>query len=512
MPKIFNYYKNYSKYYVNPFFLDFKAVKILKSNKEQKARIYYCTHYKKNVDDKDKDNNLQENSNGAGSNYEVSSEEIKVIFNTIIKKKINDPSNILEELTLDDNNDIQTYKIEFEKNEKADLDISSNFNNFSNNSIISGLVSRISTEEHCKNLLDENIYERFLEKKMSSDKLSNFNLSTHYARENTENEYAKNTESTGANLNLKTVMATTEENEKQTKVNFTLGKYSQSNQISQYSSKFGSEKKKNTTESKLINIKNLKQDKNELVKRLEKTTFATTSKIISQKHVVNLNNNKNKKITFFQQQPIQQVLKEKIGPSELIEKKNSSNVVASVPKKAEENLTSNIITSAKISNQNLHNPDLLKSPNDKINKVIMTPLNLAGITAKQSSISITSRVGKTKINSNRTISKDELFSTSTITKNINLIANKSVDFKKVFTPSTPYSSNKKMNSNYQASINSSNNKLRSSAKINNTFIELENGNGNEIISSTTAKTIVKKPNKKFNSFNSGIFLKLIVFR
>ena len=389
MHRIFNYWKNYSKYYCNPLFLDFEVGKILKSYKEKKARIYYRTQYKKNSHT---DLKKHIDSKGPGP-YDESCEDNKsnkIIFNTLIKENIDHHTNILEELTLDENNDFLTYKIEFEIKRKSDHNLSVNFNNFSENSIISGLVSRLSTEEYCKNLLNAEECDKFLDKKLSSDKFSNVNLSTNYARTLTENDYNKNTET-----NLKTL--NTEESEKP-KLNFTIGKYT---------AKFCSDKKKNQVESKLVNIKNMKpsEEKATLMNKMmgQKTT---TNNVYVNNFNNNNNSNKKKEKIHFPQPDLQAIS----SVIRTIDKKSSSNVVATVPKKADENLIYNT--------NNTKNQDLVISPNNKIGKVL-NPLYLAGIGingGKQLFKGMTPRIyndnNKNTLTAtiNRNISKDNNFS------------------------------------------------------------------------------------------------------
>ena len=496
MIRIYNYYKNYSKYYCNPFFLDFAVGKIIKTYKQHKARIYYRTNYRKD--------SQAESRKGTDSKgyYEDSCEENKSnkrIFNTITKKKINDPSNILEELTLDSNNDFLTYKIEFER-ERNDLNLSFNFNNFSDNSIISGLVSRISTEECCKNLLDEHTFEKHLKKNLSLDKIENFNLSTNCGKLDTnENEYLK------SETNFKTV--TTEETERP-KVMFTIGKYS-----ARLSA--GSDKKKNektSVENKPGPFKNIKPSE----EKKEKTSSANK---INQK-IYYLNNN-HKKISLLHQQPIKPI--STTTKVEINDKKRYANVVASVPKRTDEN---------NININNIKNPELLKSPNDKFNKVIINPLNLACLTGtKQVQQNNTSRAQTSSScknqfnidNNNRNISKDfsstasrfmdkdmntininlnsskvNNIKNSISTKKINFIcSNKSVDFKKVINNS---SSKKSMisNFNYNSNNNNNTNGLRNSAQIEKHISELDNTTSNDIEIEK-----VKNPFIKVNSFNTS---------
>jgi len=505
MNRIFNYWKNYSKYYCNPLFLDFEVGKILKSYKEQKARIYYRTQYKKNSHT-DSKKHIDSKGPGPGP-YDESCEDNKsnkIIFNTLIKENIDHHTNILEELTLDENNNFLTYKIEFEIKRKSDHNLSVNFNNFSENSIISGLVSRLSTEEYCKNLLNAEECDKFLDKKLSSDKFSNVNLSTNYARELTENDYNKNTET-----NLKTL--NTEESEKP-KLNFTIGKYT---------AKFCSDKKKNQVESKLVNIKNMKpsEEKATLMNKMmgQKTTTNNVNNFSN-----NNNSNKKKEKIHFPQPDLQAIS----SVIRTIDKKSSSNVVATVPKKADENLircrragkcecdrlieaneSPTCVSHEPVTRKgpqpantnNTKNQDLVViSPNNKIGKVV-NPLYLSGINGgKQLFKGMTPRIyNDTNKNTLTTL-------TATINRNISKDNNFS-DRLKDSLSSNKLTTSKNVKSNNTLTFVSTN-KSDEFKKRNSDGKKLMNDCCNE----NDANKAKKSSKKKFNSINKTCNILLII--
>jgi len=117
LPRMFHYYQNYIKYYCNPFFLEFKLGKIIKSFKEQKARLYYNKRYadktnakkaennkeidkekgkengKEKENEKDKNGNKVEIQNNKSGNISSDKDEYsnKInFFNTLINNKINE--------------------------------------------------------------------------------------------------------------------------------------------------------------------------------------------------------------------------------------------------------------------------------------------------------------------------------------------------------------------------------------------------------------------------------------
>jgi len=452
--------------------MDFEVGKIIKNYKDQKAKLYYRTQYRKNsnTDKKDKDSKITSNEESCEENISN-----KVIFNTLVKKKINDPSNILEELTLDSNNDFLTYKIEFEQEQQKDINLSFNYSNNSIKSIISGVESRISTVECCKNLLEDTAKEQPLE--------TNLNLSTDYARENTENNYAKNTET-----NMKT--ETTIESEKfkdkyKYKINFTMGKYSsrltcfeKKKPILCCSTGFstglnGIEIKHNTTNIKLNNDK-------------------ISNKIIYNKFYTSNDKNKisfipQQQITFKPQLPIQEIKK-----LNTIEKKSSSNVVANVPKEES-------------------NFDCKSSPNYKAGKVIVPNLNFSCLTGSKHG-SITTRLQsltKSQINSNRNsndqsnIQVNNQFNNpfskaknSSSNRNISFIStNKSVDFKKAI------NNNSKLINNNLGSTITSTKIIRHTSNLEKNILDFDN-TFNEIEVDNTDKEV----NKILNPFHTGIYL------
>ncbi len=483
MPRIFNYYKNYSKYYCNPFFLDFDVGLILKMYKDHKARLYFQTQYKRNPE------NLHAKKTEKASDCKITSEEIsednrsnKIIFNTIVKAKLNSPS--IDELQLDEYSDCLTYKIELEMEK--------------NN--ISGLFSRVSSEECYTNLLDlekNEMYDKN-EKKEKNEKNENLNLSTNCGREVTENnnEHNENNEYLAKNTEtyMKTV-ASTEESEKN-KFILTLGKFSKLGYL-------GSEKKKadRDKEQKFINIKNVKQNE-------EKYTM--DSKINSK--LFNFYNKDKKKISFIAMQQIQaNNLNNLTGNL----KKVTSNVVATVSRTEEEN-------------NNTKNPEILISPNKKTNNKIVYPLNFAGITGTKSQATTPRILNSNKnINLYRNSSKDNeekdekekekekekskdkdiqfrcqiSQKKNTIKSNQNLMfvgSNKSVDVKKLINSNNANTSTKKiMNGFVQNYHVNPNNNMRMSAHLD------KNVNKLDFECSETDPYKEKKKEIKLNSFCAG---------
>ena len=104
LPKYINYYKNYIKFFCQPFFLNFNLNKIITNYGEKKAEIYYNNNYgnKKNKKEKNIFNNkfFTKSINSSIQEYELSSCKSTLnLSNSRLKCKKNDLDNSFTTIT-----------------------------------------------------------------------------------------------------------------------------------------------------------------------------------------------------------------------------------------------------------------------------------------------------------------------------------------------------------------------------------------------------------------------------
>ena len=96
IPKFYEYYQNYLKFFCRGFFIDFKANKIIQDYGECQAEFFYNKNYggkeKKSKKNKNKDNN-HSNSKKIISNNNSKINKIKLLFTDTIKNSINKMEN-----------------------------------------------------------------------------------------------------------------------------------------------------------------------------------------------------------------------------------------------------------------------------------------------------------------------------------------------------------------------------------------------------------------------------------
>lgn len=136
LPRIANYYKNYLRFFCNPFFKEFKKNDLIQIYGDDKAKVYYKDNYggknrerNSEVDNNNIDNNNPEEENlkkknENEDNEHKNSENYKsLIFNTTVRSNIE--NNIITRSSVNTKN-------EYSKNFDSFFDSSfSNFNNFS---------------------------------------------------------------------------------------------------------------------------------------------------------------------------------------------------------------------------------------------------------------------------------------------------------------------------------------------------------------------------------------------
>lgn len=102
LPRIANYYKNYLKFFCNPFFKDVKKNELIQVYGDDKAKIYYKNNYgnynkglaaiDKNIDNDKNENqneiNAIEGNNNGNNDINNKDEFISVIFNTTVRGNI----------------------------------------------------------------------------------------------------------------------------------------------------------------------------------------------------------------------------------------------------------------------------------------------------------------------------------------------------------------------------------------------------------------------------------------
>ncbi len=138
LPRMYHYYQNYVKYFCNPIFLDYKMGKLIKKYKEEKAQIYYNKQYSDNAKKNEfilkQEKNQTDNASG----------KIK-FFNSTVNNKLNEKSS--------SNSLIDSGSgFDFIENDDKLLikDDKTGFGDYSNNSKISGKISRNSMKENAK--------------------------------------------------------------------------------------------------------------------------------------------------------------------------------------------------------------------------------------------------------------------------------------------------------------------------------------------------------------------------
>jgi hypothetical protein len=163
LPKISNYYKNYLKFFCNPFFRDFKKNEIIQSFGDNKAEIYYKNNYGDKKKKQKQEHAIRSLNNSDDSNE--SKGAVSMLFDTTVRGIID--KNIITQATVKTQNNTNT---------------SSNFiindSNYLNYSIKSDLLTKRSKDESLMNILSNlgeevnfEINERFKGKLIKSKRV-----------------------------------------------------------------------------------------------------------------------------------------------------------------------------------------------------------------------------------------------------------------------------------------------------------------------------------------------------
>lgn len=172
LPKIANYYKNYLKFFCNPFFKDFKINQVIQIYGDDKAKIYYKNNYGPRIKSSNDNNALNENAeedenpsneiiNGhKNSNKPLEREKSSksMIFNTTVRGNIE--NNVITKSSMKSKNEIsKNYDSFFESsfsNNNA-LNFNHLFNNNNDNNSTSSYfkndINKKSIQESLINLL-----------------------------------------------------------------------------------------------------------------------------------------------------------------------------------------------------------------------------------------------------------------------------------------------------------------------------------------------------------------------
>lgn len=161
IPKFYNYYKNYLLFFCRPVFLNFKFNKIIQSNGEKKAELYYKNNYQqaKSIDNI-KDCGFEESdSDSCSSKSEKKNKKKKIdenIFNDSVKEKLENVT-IMTTISTGLN---KTVNLNID-NEKLEI-FSENKYDKSNDTTVVEFINNYQKElENNKNKNKENKFKKF---------------------------------------------------------------------------------------------------------------------------------------------------------------------------------------------------------------------------------------------------------------------------------------------------------------------------------------------------------------
>ena len=186
LPKFYEYYQNYLKFFCRGIFIDFKANQIIQEYGECQAEFYYNRNYgsknKKSKKNKNSDNNNQ-NSIQNSSNYDNNENiKIKKIFTDTVKNSLNK----IERSKL-----IQYYLFKFKTNEISNI-FYKNKNEtitLNDNTKILSDDNLLTNENSIINLIDIMIHKKKEKNKVNKNKNKNKKINNNIDDKNIVNIY-----------------------------------------------------------------------------------------------------------------------------------------------------------------------------------------------------------------------------------------------------------------------------------------------------------------------------------
>lgn len=156
LPKISDYYKNYSKFFCKPLFKDFKKNQLIQTHGEQKAELYYKINYGKDKKN-NKSNKADENINSISNSLEGcptkqinSKKTVGTLFSMTVRENINE--RIITQSTVKEDESI--YKNQFNRDDDPNFITLEGLDNENNFPQKSDLLTKRGNDNSIVNLLN----------------------------------------------------------------------------------------------------------------------------------------------------------------------------------------------------------------------------------------------------------------------------------------------------------------------------------------------------------------------